>query len=807
MKQLKFVAAVVLVCASFPCLNESALAQSLAWPASGCTYISSGYGGRGETFHNGIDIACGGDIDILAAASGTISDRTWSTGQCAYDPGYGSCRVCDNLVGNSVRIHHDDSTMVTIYMHMKEVYVSNGDHVECGQVIGKMGTTGCSTGQHLHFTVRPDGSNPAAPLDYAQQGNYTCPVTSTPIISYMQNTDIDGDGAADICTRGVAGIFCTLSSSGNITERINVLELSDDQGWDDVSNYATIRFADVNGDNRADICARGDSGIECWISKGNGEFESYGAVAMSDADGYKDVKYYSTIVFADINGDGKDDFCARFKEQFQCYLSNGNGFDSQPIGFNDMGNDVGWGDAKYYSTIRVADVTGDGKADVCGRGIGGIRCWPSEGDSFGEPFNGPEFSNNNGWGEEKYYSTIRLADINGDHKVDVCARDLGGLICYLSTGNGFGDSIRGPEWKDDAGWAELEHYSTFQFGDINGDGKDDVCMRGNDNFNCYFSNGTGFDEAFRISEFSNANGWDKVDKFSTIHLGDVNGDGRLDVCSRTADKVSCYVYNGSGLDHVEATSFSDAANWNKQPYYSTFRFGGIQPKACSFLPEICDGKDNNCDGQIDEGNVCCTPSDEICDGQDNDCDGQIDEDNVCEHTPQCTPSDEICDGQDNDCDGQIDEDNVCEHTPQCTPSDEICDGRDNDCDGQIDEDGICDGGQDCVPVPEICDDKDNDCDGAIDEDGVCDDDGADFEPEDPKPVCDPETGNCDGKCLYGKDADGNCIDKETDESYADDDCGCTSTRRPTGTLPVGAVLAVFGMMGTLVIRRRRDIQK
>jgi hypothetical protein len=249
---------------------------------------------------------------------------------------------------------------------------------------------------------------------------------------------------------------------------------------------------------------------------------------------------------------------------------------------------------------------------------------------------------------------------------------------------------------------------------------------------------------------------------------------------------------------------------------------------------VCDGKDNNCDGQIDENltrscysgpkgtqdvgeckagtQTCnngawskCTgeikpASSDACDGKDNDCDGDTDEGCKCvrgktqkcgssigecvQGTQTCgitgqwgackggvTPTAELCDGKDNDCDGSIDE-NFSNKGKSCTvgkgacqrtgtyicnsaqsgttcnakaglASKETCNNKDDDCDGLIDESlarscytgktgtkgvGVCKGGsQTCkagvwstcsgqvTPTTEKCDGKDNDCDGSTDE--------------------------------------------------------------------------------------------
>ena len=176
----------------------------------------------------------------------------------------------------------------------------------------------------------------------------------------------------------------------------------------------------------------------------------------------------------------------------------------------------------------------------------------------------------------------------------------------------------------------------------------------------------------------------------------------------------------------------------------------------------CDGVDDNCNGQIDEGllNACGTCGAaplESCNNLDDDCDSIIDE-GVC---GGCVPSVEICDGIDNDCNGVIDNITrpcgvmvgVCTLGTQlcatnsggtwgaCSgrgPSPEICNGMDDDCDGSIDgEVQACVGGSSvgtcrpgsqictmgalgpCVgaigPTTEVCDGLDNNCNGSTDE--------------------------------------------------------------------------------------------
>jgi murein DD-endopeptidase MepM/ murein hydrolase activator NlpD len=127
----------------------------MQWPMPGYTKISSPFGMRThpilkyKKFHGGIDISAPSGAAIHAAATGKVIWSGWRSG--------GS--------GNTVIIDHGGG-MTTLYLHIKSggLLVKEGQTVKAGQVIAKVGSTGLSTGPHLHFEVRKNGErqNPVA---------------------------------------------------------------------------------------------------------------------------------------------------------------------------------------------------------------------------------------------------------------------------------------------------------------------------------------------------------------------------------------------------------------------------------------------------------------------------------------------------------------------------------------------------------------------------------------------------------------------------------------------------------------------
>lgn len=126
--------------------SGSVSASGFTWPVPSITRITSDYGYRTHPItgkyklHAGIDIGGPVGTTIVAAASGTVIGASYNSS-----------------MGNYIIIDHGNS-ISSVYMHCSSLWVSFGDEVSRGQSIAGMGSTGASTGSHLHFSVRENGS-------------------------------------------------------------------------------------------------------------------------------------------------------------------------------------------------------------------------------------------------------------------------------------------------------------------------------------------------------------------------------------------------------------------------------------------------------------------------------------------------------------------------------------------------------------------------------------------------------------------------------------------------------------------------
>jgi murein DD-endopeptidase MepM/ murein hydrolase activator NlpD len=127
--------------------NPAPIFTGFIWPTRGV--LTSGFGWRWGRPHRGIDIAGPVGTPIVAAAAGEVISSGWNSG------GY----------GNLVKLRHPDGS-TTLYAHNSRLLVRRGQTVQQGEPIAQMGSSGFSTGPHLHFEVHPSGRGAVNPMAF-----------------------------------------------------------------------------------------------------------------------------------------------------------------------------------------------------------------------------------------------------------------------------------------------------------------------------------------------------------------------------------------------------------------------------------------------------------------------------------------------------------------------------------------------------------------------------------------------------------------------------------------------------------------
>lgn len=126
------------------------------WPVPGFYHLTSLWDeDRGESNHGALDIASSGvdGANVVAAHSGTVR---YAENNCIHNWGKDESCGCGGGYGNYVVLDHGDGYS-TVYAHMSSIVVSMGDTIQAGQLLGFVGSTGYSTGAHLHFETLYDG--------------------------------------------------------------------------------------------------------------------------------------------------------------------------------------------------------------------------------------------------------------------------------------------------------------------------------------------------------------------------------------------------------------------------------------------------------------------------------------------------------------------------------------------------------------------------------------------------------------------------------------------------------------------------
>lgn len=179
----------------------------------------------------------------------------------------------------------------------------------------------------------------------------------------------------------------------------------------------------------------------------------------------------------------------------------------------------GWDEPAHYRNLMTGDLDGDGVDELVARGTGGTQVFrfrPALGQ-WSQVLIDPVLSDSDGWDQPKYYETIQLGDIDGDGRAELVARSPDGVIVFRYQSGGSPDAAdwtrlttSGP-MNDAEGWGnDPGYYETIQLVPLGRSGSQPTMQlmgRGADGLELYRWNGTGWSALARLDALSDANGW------------------------------------------------------------------------------------------------------------------------------------------------------------------------------------------------------------------------------------------------------------------------------------------------------------
>src|SRR5262244_1523381 len=318
--------------------------------------------------------------------------------------------------------------------------------------------------------------------------------------------DITGDGRADIVGLGRDGVWASLNSRGDGIMQIPRLALrgfGENAGSWHVDRHPRV-LGDVTGEGRADIVGFGDAGVYVALSNGDGSFTMAAGIAGFGVDQGWRVDRHPRFL-ADVTGDGRADVVGFGNDGVYVALSNGDGSFTMAAGIAGFGVDQGWRVDRHPRFL--ADVTGDGRADVVGFGNDGVYVALSNGDgSFTMAAGIAGFGVDQGWRVDRHPRF--LADVTGDGRADIVAFGDNNVYVALSNGDG---TFQTPVWGIgdlcfNQGWRTDQHPRLLA--DVTGDGRADIVGFGGEGVYIALSNGNGtFSLAGGVADFGLDQGW------------------------------------------------------------------------------------------------------------------------------------------------------------------------------------------------------------------------------------------------------------------------------------------------------------
>jgi peptidoglycan/xylan/chitin deacetylase (PgdA/CDA1 family) len=303
---------------------------------------------------------------------------------------------------------------------------------------------------------------------------------------------------------------------------------------------ATLQLGDLDGDGRADVCVHAPGDRRCARSvelPGTAEDRRPRTVfepSWTGSPAACAARFESEdIQLADVDGDGRADVCATMGFGVACALATDPGHCAPALKWSLWSDDARPAPSANRA-VHFGDVDGDGRADVCSVSPRGIVCARSAGRAFGRADLWAAASRPEGdGGSLEGPGLLALADVDGDGRADACWRAHGALVCARSTGSTFGSEEL---WSREE---VLTDAGELFFGDLNGDARADVCALAPAGVICALSTSRGFTRSSLWLASDASPEAARMLKSASLAMADVNGDRRADLCAYDSSGVLC----------------------------------------------------------------------------------------------------------------------------------------------------------------------------------------------------------------------------------------------------------------------------
>lgn len=346
---------------------------------------------------------------------------------------------------------------------------------------------------------------------------------------------INGGAGTDVAVYSVARAQATVTRNANGT--LTVAAGAD--GTDTVANVERLQFSDGTFSFR---------------------FANTGGVLVNNfavgAGGWSSQNLFPRHI-ADVNGDGFNDIVGfGFAGVLVSFGAANNSFTAATLKVGNFGQTAGWTSGNLFHR-ELADVNGDGRADIVGFGFAGTLVSLAQADgSFATPTVGVNnFGTTQGWSTQDGFART-MGDVNGDGKADIIGFGFAGALVSLGRGDGTfqNATLAVSNFGVAQGWASDNQFHRA-VADVNGDGFDDIIGFGQAGTLVALSNGNGtFGAATLVlGNFGRAQGWATQDAFART-VADINNDGLADVVG--------FGFAGTFVAYGEADGTFGAANFD-----------------------------------------------------------------------------------------------------------------------------------------------------------------------------------------------------------------------------------------------------